>query len=729
MGKSPAPSGGKTFNLFVYGTLMVPTVFRSVLGYRLVTDPAEAVEADCFVARDAVLAGYKKTSPDGVYLYAVPDPLGRIRGYVIGPLPAESLEALHRYEGRNYRRVRVTVSTAQQQVSAVAFVAQLPELRHSFGWAFRDKLKQEVLLRGKIAKTLLDVAQPTNVASRCTSGPSAVQTQTSTVPTESASPTRAKNPDYIGTLPVAPNPEALPPSAQPGAAVPHGGSSLGIVDEPVPAAQNLSTLYTPEQRAVAELRGPAIRDIIRRHFAAGGISDFAIRSALTTEPLREFGEARADPEAARLAPHYLSLLARQVLFNQIEERIRDEFRLELDRMEVSEKFYERTISALAALRLLNERRVLLDLLVGDMLADLPFGSARLMEYVRWAVSAADVLFHRPAAQRELEYIRDHSGGGAIPLGAELEFSNIGHAVITDPAAKDICDRQYDGFLYFRDFALDILAWKLGGHVDDHRVKTSTRRRRGFFELAFGSLSVEANISKPITDDPWLLNQMIHAALEFYDIAPHSLHISLQLRSQHKPGQGRLLPLYAMKCLLAIAGDPGPDAAGQVRIRRITAEEIGRVEPSPNLLFCDISRRHSADMGEGLATLAPSATGRYVQQYKFLRLSPQINYEPLAVALKGLQMSLRPGSFMTPQQYKASRQHRERFHAIMDWAANPTPISQPEVYAFLGHIYDGLASEHQGKSAYGDAYISWTMDRLREAIAAFNATVAPQGVHG
>lgn len=656
----------KPFNLFVYGTLMNPLVFRAVLGKRLVTMAGDADGGDSFLARDAVLDGYKKISPDSTYNYAVPEPHSRIRGYIIGPLPGSAMEQLRKFEGRNYSRRTLRVHSKKGYEQVIAFVGNLQRMEHSFGYPFRDPLKQEILLRQKIEAALLEAER-----------------------------------------------------------------------------EQLHTDESVARRALGELHGATIRDLVRRHFEAGGISDYAINRSIKSATPRDYSRVMSDPQATPFVPNYLRMVVRQVIFNQVEERIRQDFRYELDQMNTDRRCYERAISSLTALRMLNTSSALLDTLCADCLAEFgstgfPAGAAdqpgkaglpKLIDYVHWAIVAADAVFEPTLARRELAEIRANTQGGFIPLGAELEFSNTGHDVIRDPHAERSRDAQYDGFLYFRDFALDVLTWKLGGHIDDHHEKASTRPRRGFFETALGSLSLEPNLSMPITVDPWQLNQFIHQTMRFYDIVPHSVHISLQLRSQHKPHSSRLLPLYAIKCLLAIAGDPGPDASGQIKIRRISAEEIVRVEPAPNLLFCEISKRHSADLGEDLASRGPNATGRYVQQYKFLRLSPQINYEALAVALKGLQMSLRPGSFLTPTQYRASRQHREMFHAIMDWSAKPTPISQPEVYAFLGHIYDGLASEHQGRPVYTEAYMTWVMDRLREPLAAFNASVSPQGVRG
>ena len=644
----------KPFNLFIYGTLMNPLVFRAVLGKRLVVLAGDANGVDSYLARDAVLDGYKKISPDNTYMYAVPEPHSRIRGYIVGPMPGSALESLLKYEGRNYSRRTLGVHSKNGYEQAVAFVGNLSRMEHSFGYPFRDPLKQEILLREKIEAALLEAER-----------------------------------------------------------------------------EQLHTDEGVARRALGELHGSTIRDLIRRHFEAGGISDYAINRSIKSTTLRDYSRITSSAEARQFAPNYLRMVVRQVIFNQVEDRIRQEFRYELDQMNTDRRCYERTISSLAALRMLNASPVLLDTLIADCLTDLfnsQFQKQHLIDFVRWAVGAADSIYDPAAARQELAEIASHTGQGHIPLGAELEFSNIGHNVIRDAHGDRVRDSKYDGFLYFADFALDVLTWKLGGHIDDHHEKSSTRPRRGFFETALGSISLEPNLSKPITTDPWQLNQFIHQTMRFYDVAPHSLHISLQLRSQHRPRQSRLLPLYVVKCLLAIGGDPGPDESGKVTIRRLSADEIVRVEPDPNMLFCEISKRHSADFGDDLAARGPNATGVYVQQFKFLRLSERINYEPVILALKGLQMSLRPGSFMTPTQYRTSRQHRELFGAIMDWAGNPGPISQPEVTAFLGHMYDGLLGEHRGKSVYTEAYITWSMDRLREMIEKFNAMLGPGNTH-
>lgn len=637
----------KPFNLFVYGTLTNPEVFRAVTGLRLTRRKEEADGVASFRARRAILPGYRKISPDRTYLYAVPEAHGRIRGYLIGPLPGECLSALLHYEGRNYMRRTLTVQTKAGPQRAVVFLGNLKELEHAFGFDFHDHYKQEILLEEKIEAALLETER-----------------------------------------------------------------------------QQLHKTERIARRAVAELHGVTIRDLRRRHFEAGGISDYAIRHSLLDRPLPDFRRIADDPEAETLAPNYLAMVIRQVIFNQFEDRIRKEFRYELDHLSSGPEYYERTVSSLAALRLVNAQDEPLEEVTADCLDDLSFRTSRLVDFVRRSIMAADELYQSRHAKAELEDIRAHMGRGYIPMGAELEFSNIGHGVITDPEAHAVCDPQYDGFLYFPDFALDILTWKLGGHIDDHHDKASPDPRRGFFEVALGNLSIRANISKPLTDDPWLLNQLIHAARSFYHIGPHSVHVSLQLRKQQRPVQDRLLPLAAMKCLFAIAGDPVRLPDGRVQIRRLTRREIITQKRPMQILFSQITKRHSSESDETLALARPPRSGgRYVQQFKFLRLAEEMNYEPIVMALKGLQISRRPGSFLTAAQYESSPKHRRASGELLAWGSDAQPLSKSEMQTFLKAVHSGLLTERRGKPAHSGAYIAWAMDRLADMLAGFNGLTA------
>lgn len=635
-------AGHENFNLFIYGTLTEPAVFRAVLGKRLVSDKRSADGVHVFHAVRAVLDGHKKVSPDNTYLYAVPDKGHRISGYIVRDLPGECLPALMTYEGDNYSRKRLKVLTSRGPEKAMVFVGKIKQLEHAFGHMFRDALKQEVLLEKKIENAIREA--------------------------------------------------------------------------------ELQQLHTNEdlfRRAVTELSGSKIRDIIRKHFEGGGISDYAIRHSLTDTPLPDYAPVRNDPAVRALAPYYLKMVIRQVVFNQFEDRIRREFRYELDHLPQLESIYERVPSSLVALRILNQNRTILDVVVADSLGGLDFDSSHLVDYVRHAIAASDALYDPKPVKAHLNFVREHMGFGYMPLGAELEFSNIGHDVIRDPHARAVTDRIFDGFIYFDTFGLNTLTWKLGGHIDDHHTKAPGVPRRGFFEVALGNISIEANISKPITRDPWILNQLIHQTLQFYDITPHSVHLSMQLRSQHRPDRDRPLPLGVLKCLFAIAGDPIKSEDGSLHIRRLSTGEILQHKPKPNLLFSEISKRFSSGNDPYLPAGRTSSGGVYVQQFRFLRLSRRLNYECIAMGLKGIQISLRPGTFLTGAQWDQNRRHRNLFEGLLHWESNPTAISASDIEGFLGYVHDGLMKERRGKPAHDPAYITWSISQLRGMLQQFN----------
>lgn len=648
------------FNLFVYGTLMDPAVFRAVVGHSLVSAPEYADGQEAFLASQAVLNGYKKISPDNTYLYAVPDKGHRIRGYLIHDLPHHCLPALMKYEGRNYSRRTVQVTTEEGKNKAYIFVGNRKQLEHAFGWSFHDPMKQEILLARKIDQAVRETE-----------------------------------------------------------------------------AEQLHTNEEVTRQAVSELSGSKIRDITRIHFEAGGISDYVIRKAIREHPIRDFDRPRGDEKARPFIEAYLKLVVRQVIFNQFEQKIRHEFRYELDHLPSSpeartssmrpdsdssddaEIMYERIISSLVALRMLNKNGKLLDVVAKDALGDMDFQQHHLVDYVRRAVMAAEAIYESKTAKSQIIFVRSHMGFGHMPLGAELEFSNIGHAVISDPENAANRDAVYDGFLYFYDFALDELTWKLGGHVDDHREKRPGRARRGFFEVALGNLSVEANISKPITRDPWVLNQLIHQTMRFYHIRPHSIHISMQLRSQHKPDRDRALPLYILQCLFAIGGDPVVTGEGKVQMRRLAKGEIVRREPKPSMLFSGISKRYSSAPDDYMSAGGEEDEGRYVQQFRFMRLSPELNYEAIAMALKGIQIRLRPGDFLLSSQYEKSKRHRVLFDKLLAWGEHPEPIRPKDMERFLSHVQEGLLHERRGQPAHSRAYIAWSLSQLAEMIEGFN----------
>jgi hypothetical protein len=203
-----------------------------------------------------------------------------------------------------------------------------------------------------------------------------------------------------------------------------------------------------------------------------------------------------------------------------------------------------------------------------------------------------------------------------------------------------------------------------------------------------------------------------------------VHISLQLRSNQEPMVDRPLPLSVLKCLFALAGDPQPGPDGRPVIHRLASDEIRRELPCPTMMFSHVSRRRSEEGETSHAALrADARSGRYVQQFKFLRLREQLNYEPIVVALKGLQIRYRPGNFIVGDQYARVDKIRRRYGALLEWGSAPGPLAAEDVDTFLNAVAEGLQTEHRGKRAHRGAYIDWSQDQLRQMLARFNRLVS------
>src|SRR5690606_8552646 len=129
-----------------------------------------------------------------------------------------------------------------------------------------------------------------------------------------------------------------------------------------------------------------------------------------------------------------------------------------------------------------------------------------------------------------------------PLGAELELSNLPHAALA-PSAEGgpPFDPAYAGFRYFEPFGLDAVCWKLGGHIE-------RRGKAAALVLSLGSVGGDLEHSNPISDDPWVVGQVIAHAVRFFDIAPHALHLSVQVPRPLAPVPGNTLPDSAVRCL-------------------------------------------------------------------------------------------------------------------------------------------------------------------------------------
>jgi hypothetical protein len=117
----------------------------------------------------------------------------------------------------------------------------------------------------------------------------------------------------------------------------------------------------------------------------------------------------------------------------------------------------------------------------------------------------------------------------------------------------------------------------------------------------------------------------------------------------------------------------------------------------------------------------------------MRLDSRANYEPLILALKGLQIALNPGNYLTAEQLSTSRRLKNEYQELREWAASPEPISRRTKGRFLDAIYDGLMNEAHRRPYHKLHYIDWALGAIDMQIRMFNKKLeegkekAPEGL--
>jgi len=477
-----------------------------------------------------------------------------------------------------------------------------------------------------------------------------------------------------------------------------------------------------ERLAERELLATTERDLVITHYRSDAISDYFLAHELN-RPRPSIRPLYDDAQAVKFVGNYLTLVVKQVLLNQLDERIQANFRFELEHMRSSERYFKRSVSLLIALQIINNNSSAVEMIVKQCLQAMPYEKHDLIDYVKYAVRAARSLFDARVADAYLNTIRSNFQPGLVPLGCEVELSNVGPAVVepnATPAEKE--DPVYDCFRYFCDFQLDVLAWKLGGYIDDNSGSTERCRRQGFLELAPGRLNVALELSRPATACPWLLNQLINEMTEFYDVRPHSLHLSFQLR-KIQIGRQKVLPLGFVKCLLVLGGGTEVNKTGQLWVSRMGEDEITRQDYGEELVFARTSeRRWSVGAGE-VGDKTPLSATTHVQQYKFIRLEGRANYEPLIMCLKGLQLAYNPADYLTVEQLKKSAKLRREYEELKSWSANPTEISPNTIRKFLQTVREGLMNEAHRRPEHKPHYIEWAIAAIDMRLRTFNEQLA------
>src|SRR5688500_15330281 len=97
--------------LFCYGSLCVPEIMQAIVGREISAEPAVLDDYACYIVR------YQ------YYPAAVPMAGASIAGLLYSGLTPQELLLLDRYEGTEYRKVRVSVTTdADRQAQAWVYI-------------------------------------------------------------------------------------------------------------------------------------------------------------------------------------------------------------------------------------------------------------------------------------------------------------------------------------------------------------------------------------------------------------------------------------------------------------------------------------------------------------------------------------------------------------------------------------------------------------------------------
>ncbi|MHC4738673.1 MAG: gamma-glutamylcyclotransferase family protein [Planctomycetota bacterium] len=139
-----------------------------------------------------------------------------------------------------------------------------------------------------------------------------------------------------------------------------------------------------ERLADRELLATTERDLIISHYHADAVSDYYLEHELD-RPRPSIKHLYDDPQTRPFIENYLTLVIKQVLLNQLDDKIQSRHRFELDHMRTSERYFKRSVSILIALQIINTNRQAVDLIVEKCLETMPYVQHDLIDYVKYAV--------------------------------------------------------------------------------------------------------------------------------------------------------------------------------------------------------------------------------------------------------------------------------------------------------------------------------------------------------
>ena len=221
-------------------------------------------------------------------------------------------------------------------------------------------------------------------------------------------------------------------------------------------------------RMLKELSGQTVESVILAALEGVRPPDYVALDEMRKERVPSLKKLKKKPDVNRYADAYISFAVRHMIFNQIEEKVSEDFRNEIY---VSDQFYIHAISNLVSLQFMNKHRQEIAGMMEMCGIDRIDGAKDYEEFTKLAIMISDTVYNKELFEFLLHQVFENRNPGWLPLGAEIEMSNCGSVA---PDANTGDDPVFDNFYYFHDFDLDRRTWKLGGYVDDHSYKTGKK---------------------------------------------------------------------------------------------------------------------------------------------------------------------------------------------------------------------------------------------------------------
>jgi hypothetical protein len=104
----------------------------------------------------------------------------------------------------------------------------------------------------------------------------------------------------------------------------------------------------------------------------------------------------------------------------------------------------------------------------------------------------------------------------------------------------------------------------------------------------------------------------------------------------------------------------------------------------------------------------------------------MNYEPLIMGLKGLQLEYNPGEYLTAEQMQQNPRLARRYQELKEWSNRPGAISDRTIRRFLDTVHRGLMNERHRRPAHKLHYIDYAVSAIETQLRQFNEQVKDTG---